>query len=124
MQVLFGGMSGSIGYIRADKLRPLAVTTAMRFYGLPDVPTVGEFVPGYEASDWFGLGVPKGTPAAIVYKLNEAVNASLADAKLKMQLADQGATVFPCSPADFGQFVAAETDKWGKVVRFAGLKPD
>jgi tripartite-type tricarboxylate transporter receptor subunit TctC len=102
----------------------LAVASTTPEEVLPNVPTVAQLVPGYEASSWYGLAAPKGTPAEIVAMLNSTVNAGLADPKLKMQFADQGATVFACSPADFGQFVAAESDKWGKVVRFAGLRPD
>jgi tripartite-type tricarboxylate transporter receptor subunit TctC len=124
VQAMFNTIPTSIGYLRNGRLRALAVSSTTPEAVLPDVPTVAQFVPGYEATSWYGLAAPKGTPAEIVAILNRAVNAGLADPKLKMQFADQGATVFPCAPADFGQFVAAETDKWGKVVRFAGLRPD
>jgi tripartite-type tricarboxylate transporter receptor subunit TctC len=121
---MFNTIPTSIAYLRSGRLRALAVSSTTPEEVLPNVPTVAEFVPGYEASSWYGLAAPKGTPEEIVAILNSAVNAALADPKLKMQFADQGATVFSCSPAEFGQFVAAETEKWGKVVRFAGLKPD
>jgi tripartite-type tricarboxylate transporter receptor subunit TctC len=124
VQAMFNTLPTSIGYLRSGRLRALAVSSTTPEEVLPNVPTIAEFVPGYEASSWYGLAAPKNTPAEIVAMLNNAVNAGLTDPKLEMQLADQGATVFPCSPADFGQFVAAETDKWGKVVRFAGLRPD
>ena len=114
----------SIEYIRAGKLRALAVTTATRSEALPDIPTVGEFVPGYEASAWFGIGAPKNTPAEIVDKLNKEINAGLADPKLKARLADLGGTVLPGSPADFGKLIAEETEKWAKVVKFSGAKAD
>jgi tripartite-type tricarboxylate transporter receptor subunit TctC len=124
VQVYFGTLSGSIEYIRAGKLRALAVTTATRSEMLPDVPTVGEFVPGYEASTWSGVGAPKATPAEIVEKLNREINAGLADPKIKARLADLGSTPLVGSPADFGKFIADETDKWGKVVKFVGIKAD
>ena len=114
----------SIEYIRTGKLRALAVTTATRLDALPDIPTVGEFVPGYEASGWFGIGAPKSTPAEIVDKLNKEINAGLADPKIKARLADLGATVLAGSPADFGKLIAEETEKWGKVMKFAGIKPE
>ena len=123
-QVYFGTLSGSIEYIRSGKLRALAVTTATRSEVLPDIPTVGEFVPGYEASTWLGIGAPKNTPAEIVDKLNREINAGLADPKIKARLADLGNTPLVGSPADFGKFIADETDKWGKVVKFAGIKPE
>jgi|SRR5712671_4234824 len=109
---------------RSGKLRALAVTTAMRSPALPDVPSVSDFVPGYEASSWHGVGVPRNTPSEIIEKLNKEINAGLADSKLKTRLADLGATVFAGSPANFGKFIADETEKWGKVVKFAGIKPD
>jgi tripartite-type tricarboxylate transporter receptor subunit TctC len=124
VQAMFNTIPTSIGYLRSGRLRALAVSSTTPEEVLPNVPTVAEFVPGYEASSWYGLAAPKNTPAEIVTILNGAVTAGLADPKLKMQFADQGATVFACAPADFGRFVAAETDKWGKVVRFAGLNPD
>jgi tripartite-type tricarboxylate transporter receptor subunit TctC len=123
VQVMFDNMPNSIEYIRADKLRPLAVTTATRWEGLPDVPTLSDFVPGYESSAWTGIGVPRNTPADIISKLNKEINAALADPKIKARLADLGGTVLPGSPADFGKFVAEETEKWGKVVKFSGAKP-
>ena len=117
-------MASSIEYIRANKLRALAVTTATRSEMLPDVPTVGEFVPGYEASTWSGVGAPKATPAEIVDKLNKEVNTALADPKMKARLADLGGTVLALSPADFGKLIADETEKWAKVVRDANIKPE
>jgi tripartite-type tricarboxylate transporter receptor subunit TctC len=123
VQVMFAFMSSSIEYVRAGKLRALAVTTATRSDALPDIPTVGEFVPGYEASGWFGVGAPKATPAEIVDQLNKEINAGLADPKMKARLADLGGTVLAGSPADFGKLIAEETEKWGKVVKFAGIKP-
>src|SRR5262249_47703294 len=114
----------SIGYIRAGRLRALAVTTATRSDALPDIPTVGEFLPGYEASQWYGVGVPKNTPAEIVDKLNEAINAGLADPTINARLADQGGVRMPMSPAEFGKFIADETEKWAKVVRAANIKPE
>ena len=122
VQVMFDNITSSIEYIRAGKLRALAVTTATRAKALPDLPTVGDFVPGYEASSWYGLGIPKNTPTEIVDKLNTGISAGLADTKMKARLADMGATVLAGSPADFGRLIAAETEKWGKVVRFAGIK--
>jgi len=105
-------------------LRPLAVTTATRWDGLPDIPTLSEFVPGYEASDWYGIGMPKNTPATIVEKLNKEINAALADPKIKARLADLGGTVLAGSPADFGKLIADETEKWGKVIRAANIKAE
>jgi tripartite-type tricarboxylate transporter receptor subunit TctC len=124
VQVYFSNMASSIEHIRAGKLRPLAVTTVTRSDALPDVPTMGEFVPGHEASIWFGVGAPKATPAEIVDKLNKEINAGLADPKIKARLADLGGTPLVGSPADFGKFIADETEKWGKVVKFAGIKAD
>ena len=124
VQVLFDNMPSSLEYIKAGKLRPLAVTTAKRSDALPDVPTVAETVPGYEASAWFGLGAPKGTPAEIVDKLNAAVNAGLADPKLKARLVDLGGTMLAGPPGDFGKLIAEETEKWAKVVKFSGARPD
>jgi tripartite-type tricarboxylate transporter receptor subunit TctC len=122
VQVYFSNLPGSIEYIRAGNLRVLAVTTATRSEALPDVPTVGEFVPGYESNAWMGFGVPRNTPVEIVDKLNKEVNAGLADPKLKARLADVGGAVRAGSPADFGKLIADETEKWGKVVKFAGIK--
>jgi tripartite-type tricarboxylate transporter receptor subunit TctC len=122
VQVMFSVIPSSIEYIRSGKLRALAVTTATRLDVLPDVPTVCEFVPGYEASTWNGIGAPKNTPAEIVDKLNKEINAALADPKMKAQLADLGATALVGSPADFGKLIAEETVKWAKVVKIAGIK--
>jgi len=113
-----------IEYIRAGRVRALAVTTETRSEALPDIPSVGEFLPGYEASNWFGIGAPKNTPAEIVEKLNNEINAALADPKIKARLADLGETPFPGSPADFGKFIADETEKWGRVIRAANIKAD
>jgi len=124
VQVMFDPVVSSIAHIRAGKLRPLAVTTSMRSEALPDIPTVGEFVPGYEVIVWFGLGAPKATPAEIVEKLNKEINAGLADPKIKARLADLGAGPLALSPADFGKFIADETEKWAKVIRAANIKAD
>ena len=124
VQVMFASMSSSIEYVRAGRLRALAVTTATRSEALPDLPTVGEFVPGYEASFWTGIGAPKNTSAEIVDKLNKEINAALADPNMKARLAELGATALPGSPADFGKLLADETEKWAKVVKFAGVKVD
>jgi len=124
VQVIFGNMPSSIEYLRAGKLRPLAVTTSTRSEALPQVPTVGDFVPGYEASIWYGIGAPKSTPPEIVDKLNREINLGLADSKLKARFAGLGAAVLAGSPADFGQFIGKETEKWAKVVKFADIKPD
>ncbi len=124
VQVMFDNVPTSIEFIRAGKLRALAVTTATRSEVLPDLPTVGDFVPGYEASAWYGVGVPKGTPDDIIDKLNKEINAILAEPKAKARLADLGASLLAGSPADFGELVADETEKWGKVVKFSGAKPD
>jgi tripartite-type tricarboxylate transporter receptor subunit TctC len=124
VQVFFGNMPSSIEYIRAGKLRVLAVTMATRSDVLPDIPTVGEFLSGYEASAMLGVGVPKNTPIEIVDKLNQEINAALADPKMKSRLTDLGSTVLPGSPADFGKLIADETAKWAKVVKFSGAKPD
>ncbi len=122
VQVLFGVMPASLGYIRAGKLRALAVTTANRQEILPDVPTVAEFLPGFEARGWYGVVVPKATPTEIVEKLNKEINAALADPNMKKRLTDLGGAVFAGSPADFGKFIVDEIEKWGKVVKFAGIK--
>src|SRR5262249_61489021 len=106
------------------RLRALAVTAARRSDALPDIPIVAEFVPGYEASNWYGVGAPKATPAEIVEKLNKEINAALADPNMKARLADLGGTVLEGSPADFNKLIAEETEKWGKVVRFTGIKAD
>jgi tripartite-type tricarboxylate transporter receptor subunit TctC len=124
VQVMFDNMASSIEHIRAGKLRPLAVTTTMRSETLPDVPTVSEFVPGYEVSNWFGVGAPKATPAEILDRLNKEINSGLADPKMKARLADLGGTVLPGSPADFGKLIADDTEKWAKVIRSANIKPE
>ncbi len=122
VQVLFATSPASIEYVRTAKLRALAVTTAVRAEALPELPTVGEFVAGYEASAWYGIGAPQKTPAEIIDRLNKQANAGLADAKLKVRLADLGGTLIPGSPADFGKVIADETEKWGKVIRAANIK--
>jgi tripartite-type tricarboxylate transporter receptor subunit TctC len=124
VDVCFANLPGSIEYIRTGKLRALAVTTAAPSEALPDVPALATFVPGYEASSIFGLGAPKGTPAAIIDLLNREVNAGLGDPKFKARLADLGSTVLAGSPAEFGTLLAAETEKWGKVVKAAGIRPE
>jgi tripartite-type tricarboxylate transporter receptor subunit TctC len=124
IQVAFIDMAGSIEYIRAGKLRALAVTTATRSEALPDIPTIGDFVPGFEASQWVGLGAPKNTRSEIIGKLNTEINAGLVDPKLKARFADLGGTVLPGSAADFGKLIADDTEKWGKVIKFSGAKPE
>jgi tripartite-type tricarboxylate transporter receptor subunit TctC len=124
LQVIFATTPGTTEYVRIGKLRALAVTTRARAEALPEVPTVADFVPGYEASQWYGFGAPKNTPPEIIERLNKAVNAALVDPKMKARLADFGGTVMPGSPADFGKLIAEETEKWGKVVKFAGIKAD
>ena len=124
VQVMFDNLPTSLEFIRAGKLRALAVTTASRSDVLPDLPTVADFVPGYEASAWYGVGVPRGTPDEIIDRLNREINAILADRKSKARLAELGASVIMGSPADFGKLVAEETEKWAKVVKFSGAKPD
>jgi tripartite-type tricarboxylate transporter receptor subunit TctC len=124
VQVMFPTSVASIEHIRAGRLRALAVTAATRSDQLLDIPTVAEFVPGYEASVWFGIGAPRNTPAEIVDKLNKEINAGLVDPKFKARLADLGGTVLAGSPADFGKLIAAETEKWGKVIRAANIKPE
>jgi tripartite-type tricarboxylate transporter receptor subunit TctC len=124
MQVLFDPVSSSIEHIRAGKLRALAVTTATRSQALPDIPTVADFVPGYEATQWNGIGAPRNTSAEIVDKLNNEFNAVLADPGIKVRLAELGLTVLASSPAGLGKFIAEETEKWGKVVKLAGIKPE
>jgi tripartite-type tricarboxylate transporter receptor subunit TctC len=124
VQVMFGVMASSIPHIRAGTVRALAITATMRSEALPDVPTLAEFVPGYEASSLFGIGAPKNPPAEIVDTLNKAINAALTDPKMKARLADLGGTVVPGSPANFGKLIAEETEKWAKVVKFSGAKPE
>jgi tripartite-type tricarboxylate transporter receptor subunit TctC len=121
---MFDAASSSIAYIRAGKLRPLAVTTATRIEVLPDVPAIAEFVPGYEASGWHGTGAPAHTPPEIIDSLNKAINAALADPKMQARIADLGGTVLPGTAAQFGKLLREETEKWAKVVKFAGLKPE
>jgi tripartite-type tricarboxylate transporter receptor subunit TctC len=122
VQVTFNPLPSSLNFIKTGQLRALAVTSATRQAVLPDVPTVGEFVPGYEGNAWFGIGAPKNTPKDIIAKLNSAINAGLADPKLKARLVDLGGVPMSVTPAEFGKFIADETEKWGKVVKFAGLK--
>jgi tripartite-type tricarboxylate transporter receptor subunit TctC len=124
VQVFFSTMPACVQYIRTGNLRALAVTTAKRSDALPNVPTVGEFLIGYEASGWYGIGAPKNTPAEIVEKLNKEINASLAEPKLITSLNDLGANAFANSPADFGRFIADQTEKWGNVIRTANLHAD
>jgi tripartite-type tricarboxylate transporter receptor subunit TctC len=124
VMISFAGIAGSIEYIRAGKLRALAVTTATRSQALPDVPTVGEFVPGFEAGDWLGVGAPRNTPAAIVDKLNGEIALALADPKIKARFADLGGTALALTPAEFGKLLADETEKWAKVIRAAHIKPE
>ncbi len=124
VQVLFNPQLSSIEYIRAGKLRALAVTSATRSEALPDIPTVGDVVPGYEASSWTGICAPKNTPVEIVDRLNKEINAALADPKMKAQFAALGAERMPMTPTDFGKFIAEETEKWGKVIREANIKPN
>jgi tripartite-type tricarboxylate transporter receptor subunit TctC len=122
VQVMFAPITSSIELIRTAKLYALAVTTAARSEALPDTPTVGDFVPGYEASGWFGIGAPKNTPTEIVERLNREINASLADPKIRARLADLGNTALPSSPVEFSQLIANETEKWAKVIQFSGAK--
>jgi tripartite-type tricarboxylate transporter receptor subunit TctC len=124
VQVSFGTTASSIEYIRAGNLRALAVTTATRLEALPDVPALGEFVPGYEATTWAGLGAPRNTPAEVVEKLNKAINADLADTKFRANLTEIGGIPLGGSPADFGKLIADENEKWGKLVKLAGIKPE
>jgi tripartite-type tricarboxylate transporter receptor subunit TctC len=123
VQVTFASMPSSVGYVRTGKLRALASTAATRSEALPDVPTVSEFVPGYEASGWFGIGAPKNTPTEIIDKLNNEINAALADPNMKARLADLGGTALALTPADFGKLITDDTEKWGKVIRAANIKP-
>ena len=124
VQVAFAPMPSSTGYIQAGTLRALAVTSATRSEALPNIPTVGEFVPGYEAIGWYGLGAPKDAPAGIIDKLNYEINAALADPTMKARLFALGAEPMPMTSASFGKFMSDETDKWAKVVKFAGIKPE
>ena len=124
VQVMFDNVPTSAEHVKSGRLRGLAVTSTARSEVLPDLPTVADFLPGYEASAWYGLGAPKGTPAEIVDRLNAEANAILADPKAKARFAELGASLLPGSPAEFGKLLADETEKWGKVVKFAGAKPD
>ena len=124
VQVTFSPLPTSIEHIKGGRVRALAVTTASRWPALPDIPTVAEFVPGYEASTWTGVGAPRGTPAEIVDRLNKEINAGLADPRVKAQLFELGGTALPGSPADFAKLIAAETEKWRKVVKFSGVKAE
>src|ERR1019366_2434670 len=124
VQVYFATAASSMEYIKAGKLRALAVTTATRSEALPDIPSVGDFVPGYASSDWAGIGAPRNTPAEIVDKLNKETNAGLADPKLKARLADVGFTVLPGSPSDFGKLIADDTEKFSKVIRALNIRAD
>jgi tripartite-type tricarboxylate transporter receptor subunit TctC len=124
VQVIFGTMPAVIAFIKSGKLRALAVTTATRSDELPDVPTIAEFVPGYEASQWYGIGAPRNTPAAVIERLNRETNAVLAEPGMKARLAELGASVLSGSPADFGKLIVEEPAKWAKVVKLSGAKPD
>ena len=124
VQVMFESMLTTITYIRTGKLRALAVTSATRSAALPDIPTMAEFLPGYEASAWYGIGAPKNTPTQLIDKLNMEINAGLADSKIKEGLADLGGVPMPMTAAEFGKLIADETEKWGKVIKFAGIKPE
>jgi tripartite-type tricarboxylate transporter receptor subunit TctC len=124
LQTVFGSIAATLGYVKSGKVRALAVTTSTRSEALPDVPTVADYLPGYQASAWHGIGAPKNMPAEIVAKLNAEINATLADSTVKSRLAELGASVVIGSSADFNKFIARETDKWAKVIKFAGIKPD
>src|SRR5262245_17085253 len=124
LQVYIGAITSSLEYVKANRLRALAVSTATRSEALPEVARVSDFVPGFETSDWGGISGPKGTPAEIIHKLNEEINAGLADPKVKARLADLGGSPLTGSPTDFEAFISAETEKWAKVVKFAGIKPN
>jgi tripartite-type tricarboxylate transporter receptor subunit TctC len=124
VQIVFDTTLASIEYVRAGRLRPLAVTTATRLEALPEIPTVSDFLPGYEASGWYGVGAPRNTPTEVIDKLNKEINAGLADPKIKARLADLGGTPSVGSPADFGKLIADETEKWGRVIRAANIKPE
>jgi tripartite-type tricarboxylate transporter receptor subunit TctC len=124
VQVMFDATPSSLPHIAAGKLRPLAVTTATRLGILPDIPTVGDFVPGYEASAWLGFGAPKNTPGAVVDRLNKEINLAISDAAIKARLTELGGSALPGSPAEFGVLIAGDTEKWAKVIKFAGIKPE
>jgi len=124
VQAMFGVMPASLGYIRSGKLNALAVTSAKRQEILPNVPAMAEFLPGYEANGWYGVVAPKGTPPEIIDTLNKQVNAALADPKMRQRFTELGCDVFSGTPADFQKFIAVETEKWAKVIQFAGVKAD
>ena len=124
MQLYFGTTASSLEYVRTGKLRALAVTIERRLDALPDIPAVAEFVPGYEATAWYGIGAPRNTPVEIIDKLNREIGAGVADPKMKARLADLDGTALTGSPSDFGKLIAEETEKWGKVVKFANIKAD
>jgi tripartite-type tricarboxylate transporter receptor subunit TctC len=124
VQLMFADTPSSIAHLKSGRLRALAVTTARRSEILPELPTVGEFLPGFEASNWFGVAAPRNTPPEVVDKLNKEINAALAEPELKARLADLGAAALAGSPADFGKFIAAEAEKWSKVIRAANIKVD
>src|SRR5262249_34393636 len=124
VQVMFVAITSSIEYIKAGRLRALGVTTTARSEALPDVPTIADFVPGYQDSNWWGFGAPKVTPAAIIDTLNRETSAALADPRIKARLVELGGTVLAGSPGDFGKLIAEETEKWAKVIKFAGIKPE
>jgi tripartite-type tricarboxylate transporter receptor subunit TctC len=124
LQVMFATGPSSVAYIKAGTLRALGVTTAARTPALPDIPTVSDFVPGYEASSLYGVGAPRATPPEIIERLNREINAGLADPRMRARLAELGGTMLPGTPDDFKKLIAEETEKWGKVVKFSGAKPD
>jgi tripartite-type tricarboxylate transporter receptor subunit TctC len=124
VDVIFVPTAASIEYVRAGRLRALGVTSATRLEALPDLPPVADFVPGYEASSWYGIGAPRNTPAEIIDRLNKEINAGLAEPKIKARFADIGGTALPGSPADFAKIIAEDTEKWGKVIRAANIKPE
>jgi tripartite-type tricarboxylate transporter receptor subunit TctC len=124
VDVIFVPTAASIEYVRAGRLRALGVTSATRLEALPDLPPVADFVPGYEASSWYGIGAPRNTPAEIIDRLNKEINAGLAEPKIKARFADIGGTALPGSPADFAKVIAEDTEKWGKVIRAANIKPE
>jgi tripartite-type tricarboxylate transporter receptor subunit TctC len=124
VQVTFDNLPGSIGFIRQGKLRPLAVTTTTRSPALPDVPSLAEFIPGYEASAWYGVSAPRNTPQAVIGKLNQEINVGLADPMFQARLLDLGGMMVPGSATDFGQLISSETEKWAQVIKFAGIKPE
>jgi tripartite-type tricarboxylate transporter receptor subunit TctC len=124
VQVAFDGISSSFEHIRAGKLRALAVATAARLEALPDIPTIADSLPGFEASGWCGIAAPRNTPIGIIDKLNREINAGLADPKIKARLADVGVTVLAGTPAEFAKHIADETEKWGKLIKSANIKPD